>query len=83
MVSWLPGVRLGQATSSQAIWHFWNGKRSESKLYQVDDARAVKRNIPITEEIYRVGGPGLTAAEDAAIYTILLSGHAALIDAGC
>lgn len=43
----------------------------------------VKRTIPITEEIYQVGGQGLTAAEDAAIYAIVLPGRAALIDSGC
>lgn len=43
----------------------------------------VKRPIPITEEIYQVGGQGLTAAEDAAIYAIVLPGRAALIDTGC
>ena len=43
----------------------------------------MKRTVPITEEIYQVGGQGLTASEDAAIYAIVLPGHAALIDAGC
>ncbi|MEA3273836.1 MAG: MBL fold metallo-hydrolase [Pseudomonadota bacterium] len=43
----------------------------------------MKRTIPITEEIYQVGGSGLTAAEDAAIYAVVLSGRGALIDAGC
>ena len=43
----------------------------------------VKRSIPITEEIYQVGGQGLTAAEDAAIYAIVLPGRAALVDSGC
>ena len=38
--------------------------------------------IAITREIFQVGGQGLTAAEDAAIYLIHFSGHAALVDAG-
>lgn len=41
------------------------------------------RAIQITDEIYQVGGHGLTRPEDAAIYAITLDGHAALIDAGC
>ena len=45
-------------------------------------AIGMKRTIPITEEIYQVGGQSLTAAEDAAIYAIVLPEHAALIDAG-
>lgn len=39
--------------------------------------------VRITNEISQVGGPGLTAAEDAAIYLVNFAGHAALIDAGC
>ena len=38
--------------------------------------------IAITREIFQVGGQDLTAAEDAAIYLIHFSGHAALVDAG-
>jgi glyoxylase-like metal-dependent hydrolase (beta-lactamase superfamily II) len=38
--------------------------------------------IPITREIFQVGGQGLTAPEDAAIYLIDFDGHAALVDAG-
>ena len=37
----------------------------------------------ITSEIYQVGGYGLTASEDAAIYLIQFNEHAALIDSGC
>lgn len=37
----------------------------------------------ITEEIYQVGGMGLTSGEDAAIYLVHFGGHAALVDAGC
>jgi glyoxylase-like metal-dependent hydrolase (beta-lactamase superfamily II) len=39
--------------------------------------------MQITEEIFQVGGPGLTSAEDAAIYLLNFRGHAALVDAGC
>ena len=39
--------------------------------------------VRITGEIFQVGGPHLTAPEDAAIYLISFDGHAALIDAGC
>jgi glyoxylase-like metal-dependent hydrolase (beta-lactamase superfamily II) len=39
--------------------------------------------IRITGEIHQVGGSGLTAPEDAAIYLVDFDGHAALIDAGC
>jgi glyoxylase-like metal-dependent hydrolase (beta-lactamase superfamily II) len=41
------------------------------------------RAIQITDEIYQVGGHGLTRPEDAAIYAIAAGDHAALIDAGC
>jgi glyoxylase-like metal-dependent hydrolase (beta-lactamase superfamily II) len=38
----------------------------------------------ITSEVYQIGGPGLSAAEDAAVYLVAFGGaHAALIDAGC
>jgi glyoxylase-like metal-dependent hydrolase (beta-lactamase superfamily II) len=37
----------------------------------------------ITDEVFQVGGPQLTAPEDAAIYLVIFDGHAALIDAGC
>lgn len=39
--------------------------------------------MKITNEIYRVGGQGLTSPQDAAIYLIDFGGHAALVDAGC
>ncbi len=38
--------------------------------------------ITITHEIFQVGGYGLTAPEDAAIYLLDFDGHAALVDAG-
>ena len=37
----------------------------------------------ITGEIFRVGGAGLTAEEDAAVYLICFQGRGALVDAGC
>jgi len=37
----------------------------------------------ITPEVFQIGGPGLTDAEDAAVYLVAIDGHAALIDAGC
>ncbi|MFN3075532.1 MAG: MBL fold metallo-hydrolase [Alphaproteobacteria bacterium] len=37
----------------------------------------------ITSEIFQVGGSGLTAPEDAAIYLIRFGDQAALVDAGC
>lgn len=37
----------------------------------------------ITPEIFHVGGGGLTAAEDGAVYLINFQGRAALVDAGC
>lgn len=39
--------------------------------------------VEITDEIYQVGGPGLTAPEDAAIYLARLGSEAAVIDSGC
>lgn len=39
--------------------------------------------VRITDEVYQVGGPQLTAPQDAAIYLLSCDGHAALIDAGC
>lgn len=37
----------------------------------------------ITEEIFQVGGAGLTAPDDAAVYLIRSKEHAAVVDAGC
>lgn len=39
--------------------------------------------MQITENVWQVGGSGLTAPEDAAIYLIRFGDAAALIDAGC
>lgn len=39
--------------------------------------------LPITPEVFQIGGPGLTDAEDAAVYLVVIGDHAALIDAGC
>lgn len=39
--------------------------------------------MKITDEIYQVGGGGLTSPEDAAVYLINFTGHSALVDAGC
>jgi len=39
--------------------------------------------MAITREIFQVGGDGLTAAGDGAIYLIDFGGNAALVDAGC
>ncbi|MEZ4528411.1 MAG: MBL fold metallo-hydrolase, partial [Desulfobacterales bacterium] len=39
--------------------------------------------MKITDEIFQVGGSGLTSPEDAAIYMICFDGHAALVDGGC
>ena len=41
------------------------------------------RALFITDEICQVGGCGLSAPNDAAVYLVSLDGHAALIDAGC
>lgn len=41
------------------------------------------RAVEITDEIFQVGGPGLTAPEDAAIYVACLGSEAAVIDSGC
>ncbi len=41
------------------------------------------RPYRITKEIYQVGGGRLTSPEDAAVYLINVSGHAALVDTGC
>lgn len=37
----------------------------------------------ITSEITQVGGPGLTDANDAAVYLVQLANQAALVDSGC
>jgi glyoxylase-like metal-dependent hydrolase (beta-lactamase superfamily II) len=42
-----------------------------------------RKPVRITDEVFQVGGPQLTAPEDAAIYLVAFEGHAALIDAGC
>jgi len=39
--------------------------------------------MEITSEIFQIGGSGFTSSEDAAIYLINFSGHAAIVDAGC
>jgi len=39
--------------------------------------------VRVTDEIHQVGGSGLTAPEDAAIYLVEFDGHATLIDSGC
>jgi glyoxylase-like metal-dependent hydrolase (beta-lactamase superfamily II) len=39
--------------------------------------------MQITDEIFQVGGSGLTSMEDAAIYLIHFGAHVALVDAGC
>jgi glyoxylase-like metal-dependent hydrolase (beta-lactamase superfamily II) len=39
--------------------------------------------MKITDEIFQVGGGGLTSYEDAAIYLINFGGHAAIVDSGC
>ena len=38
---------------------------------------------PVTKDVFQVGGGGLTAPEDAAIYLVTCEGHVALVDAGC
>ncbi len=42
-----------------------------------------RRAVRVTDEIHQVGGSGLSAPEDAAVYLIEFDGHAALIDSGC
>ncbi len=37
----------------------------------------------ITNEIYQIGGGGITSHEDAAVYLIDFNGHVAIVDAGC
>ena len=39
--------------------------------------------MEILENLWRVGGSGITAAEDAAVFLIRFEHQAALIDAGC
>jgi len=39
--------------------------------------------LTITPEVFQIGGPGFTDAEDAAVYLVAIGDHAALIDAGC
>lgn len=41
------------------------------------------RAVAITSEISQIGGPGLTHANDAAVYLVHFGDAAALIDAGC
>jgi len=44
---------------------------------------AVVDFVKVTNEIYQVGGNGLTSQEDAAVYLIKVGDQAALVDAGC
>lgn len=39
--------------------------------------------MTITNEIHQIGGSGLSAPEDAAVYLIHFGDHAAVVDAGC
>jgi glyoxylase-like metal-dependent hydrolase (beta-lactamase superfamily II) len=39
--------------------------------------------LPITSEIFQVGGNSLSASEDAAVYLIAINDCVALIDIGC
>jgi glyoxylase-like metal-dependent hydrolase (beta-lactamase superfamily II) len=41
------------------------------------------RPMKITNEIFQVGGSGITSPEDGAIYLIIFGDEAALVDAGC
>jgi glyoxylase-like metal-dependent hydrolase (beta-lactamase superfamily II) len=41
------------------------------------------RCLPITAEVWQVGGYGYTDPQDAAIYLVTLDDRAALVDAGC
>lgn len=41
------------------------------------------RALPITDEVWQVGGPGFTAPEDSLAYLVAAGGRAALIDCGC
>ena len=41
------------------------------------------RPIRITEEIFQIGGGGLSSPGDAAIYLIAFPSHTAIVDAGC
>ena len=43
----------------------------------------MRAKLSITSEIFQVGGNSLSAPEDAAVYLVVINGHAALIDAGC
>ncbi len=40
------------------------------------------RAVPVTGDVWQVGGPGLTAPEDAAVYLIAEGNRAALVDSG-
>jgi glyoxylase-like metal-dependent hydrolase (beta-lactamase superfamily II) len=42
-----------------------------------------RQPVRITDEIFQIGGYGLTNPEDAAVYLIAFGPHAALVDAGC
>ena len=42
-----------------------------------------KSFMTITNEIHQIGGSGLSAPEDAAVYLIHFGDHAAVVDAGC
>ncbi|HSD61480.1 MAG TPA: MBL fold metallo-hydrolase [Burkholderiales bacterium] len=41
------------------------------------------RALPITDDIFQVGGPGFTAPQDSLVYLVVSDGRAALIDSGC
>jgi len=39
--------------------------------------------LPISDEVFQVGGYGFTDPSDAAVYLVAVGGHAALVDSGC
>ncbi len=39
--------------------------------------------MKVTNEIYQIGGGGISSPEDAAVYLIDFNGQAAIVDAGC
>ncbi|MGB0129800.1 MAG: MBL fold metallo-hydrolase [Rhodocyclaceae bacterium] len=66
-----------------AQWLVFRAAKGRRRLFLEKGRDMGPRGIAITNEVSQVGGRGLTAAEDAAIYLIDIGGRGALVDAGC
>jgi glyoxylase-like metal-dependent hydrolase (beta-lactamase superfamily II) len=67
----------------RAYNRFFDSEMSLVRTLNVEDKNLSVSSIPVTEEVFQVGGGSLTSPEDAAVYLIRFEDHGALVDAGC